>query len=68
MVPLAAWFKSELRDLSEMTLMNDRHGYFKRECLKKILDEHRGGRADHSQKIWLIMMFNAWHDASGKQA
>ena len=29
--------------------------------MQRLLDEHRARQADHSRKIWTVLMFCVWH-------
>lgn len=35
--------------------------YFDSAAVLQLLDEHRAGRADHSRRIWTILVFLIWH-------
>lgn len=35
--------------------------YFDTAAVLALLDEHRAGRADHSRRIWTILVFLLWH-------
>jgi len=58
-VPLAAWFRGELRDLAGDLLLGDR-GWFERRAVERLLDEHRAGRADHGHRLWTLVMLELW--------
>jgi asparagine synthase (glutamine-hydrolysing) len=63
-VPLRDWFRGDLKDL-----VNDYLGLggylpgeiFQQSKIQSILHEHRCGVADHARKIWLMLVFAAWH-------
>lgn len=63
-VPLRDWFRSSLSPM-----VNDYLGpggylpseLFNQVKVQQILREHRGGSADHARKIWLLLVFAAWH-------
>jgi asparagine synthase (glutamine-hydrolysing) len=62
-VPLAAWLRSELRDLSwdVLTDLTARsRGLFRPEEVVRLLKEHAGGH-DHSSRIWALVQFELWH-------
>ena len=61
-VPLAAWFRGELRDLAGDLLLGDR-GWFERRTVERLLDEHRAGRADHGHRLWTLVMLELWQRA-----
>lgn len=62
--PLALWFRTELREFAREVLLDpvarDR-GYFRDEAVRGLLDDHEAGRADHSQGIWTLLIFELWH-------
>jgi len=59
MVPLARWFKRDLKPLVREHLL-DREAPFDRAVAEKFLSEHWKGRADHSHKIWALLMYALW--------
>ena len=63
-VPLNTWFRNELKNYSYEILMSDKsinRGYFKREGIKNLLDEHMTGRANNSSRIWSLLNLELWH-------
>jgi asparagine synthase (glutamine-hydrolysing) len=66
MIPLAAWFKKELKPCVRDHLL-DRNVPFDRRTAEKFLGEHWNGKADHSHKIWVLLMYTLWknHERSG---
>ncbi|MCP4214557.1 MAG: asparagine synthetase B, partial [bacterium] len=60
-VPLQQWFTTQLihhyGGLLESPVL-DR--YFQKKTIKKYLDAHKSGRADHSTELWLILAFALW--------
>jgi asparagine synthase (glutamine-hydrolysing) len=61
-VPLAAWFRGELRDLAGDLLLGDR-GWFERGAVERLLREHASGRADHGHRLWTLVMLELWQRA-----
>jgi asparagine synthase (glutamine-hydrolysing) len=62
-VPVARWFRNELKDYVYEVLLDDRtvnRGYFKKESIKRLLDEHVALRYDHSAKIWALLFLETW--------
>jgi asparagine synthase (glutamine-hydrolysing) len=62
-VPLAAWLRSELCDLSWDLLTDGTargRGLFRPEAVTRLLREHAAGD-DHSVRIWALMQFELWH-------
>jgi asparagine synthase (glutamine-hydrolysing) len=63
-VPLDAWFRRELRDLSGDLLLDGRlarRGYFKPGAVQRMLEEHWQGVASWQNQLWSILMLESWH-------
>lgn len=63
-VPIKNWINVELRDriLDELTSLDAvRRGYFEKNYIVSILDEHARRRRDNSHLIWLLWMLELWH-------
>lgn len=63
-VPLRDWFRGQLSGMVHDYLGTG--GYlpaeiFSQRKVQAILQEHRKGRVDHANKIWLLLTFAAWH-------
>jgi asparagine synthase (glutamine-hydrolysing) len=58
-VPLGRWFRSDLRELAHDLLPTDR-GWFRPEAVRRLLDEHESGRADHGHRLWCLLMLELW--------
>jgi asparagine synthase (glutamine-hydrolysing) len=74
-VPIDHWLRHELRDLAYETLLGSRclaRGYFHREVLQRLLDEHTRGRAHWQYLLWTLLMLELWHrtyiDSDGELA
>jgi asparagine synthase (glutamine-hydrolysing) len=59
MVPLAAWFKKELKPLVIEQLL-DSEAPFDRMVVEQLLADHCSGKADHSHRIWVLLMYVLW--------
>jgi len=62
-VPVARWFRNELKDYIHQILLDRRtlsRGYFRREGVEQLLSEHLSLRYDHSSKIWAILFLEMW--------
>jgi len=62
-VPLAAWFRGELRELARDLLLDGRtraRGWFRPQAVERLLDEHELGRADHGHRLWTLTMLELW--------
>jgi asparagine synthase (glutamine-hydrolysing) len=63
-IPIAEWFKGELRDplreeLSEARL--ESQGIFVPSEVQRLLTEHMSGRRDHRKALWTLFVFQLWH-------
>src|SRR5262249_18348662 len=63
-VPLARWFRDELRDLPSNILLDARsveRGYFRRSEIEGLIREHQQSSADHSLRLWVLVQLEMWH-------
>jgi asparagine synthase (glutamine-hydrolysing) len=63
-VPLAAWFRGELKDYAAQVLLDQAtlaRGYFRPETVRQLFEEHQNGRFDHGHRLWSLLMFERWH-------
>ena len=59
-IPLATWFRGPLKTALHTQVLSDKmldSGFFSPTILKKMLDEHSTGRADHADALWCLFMF-----------
>jgi asparagine synthase (glutamine-hydrolysing) len=62
-VPLARWFREELRPLLREACAPDlirRAGLFRPEVVARLLAEHDAGRRDHRKKLYTLLAFQLW--------
>lgn len=63
-VPIDRWLRGPLRDWAEALLdpvLLAQQGFFDAAVVRQIWAEHLSGKAAHHQKLWPILMFQAWH-------
>jgi asparagine synthase (glutamine-hydrolysing) len=63
-VPLAQWFRGELRPLAhDLLLASDSRtrGWFRPDAVERLLEEHVAGRADNGHRLWTLVMLELWH-------
>ena len=63
-VPVAGWFKNELKGYAYDILLSGRaagRGYFDKDKIKSILDSHASGKANNGAKIWCLLNLELWH-------
>ncbi len=64
-VPLAEWFRGEIKELAEKKIFNAAGGlcdFFNMEQIRKIWDQHQKQVKDHSTPLWSMLMFQMWWD------
>lgn len=62
-IPLAAWLRGPLRDWGEALLNETRlrqEGYLNPVPIRRAWESHQQGKADHSSRLWGVLMFQAW--------
>ena len=62
-VPLAKWFRGPLREQVRQSVLGPRladSGIFEPSVLRRLVEGHEGGRADHSTPLWTLLMFDAF--------
>jgi asparagine synthase (glutamine-hydrolysing) len=62
-VPLAAWFRGELQELSRDLLLDPRarsRGWFRPAAVERLVADHASGRADHGHRLWCLVMLELW--------
>lgn len=65
-VPLGAWFRGELREYVQDTLLSPQalaREYLNVEYVRSLVGEHTEGIRDHGHRLWALMMFEAWLQA-----
>lgn len=63
-VPIDHWFRNELRDMAYDIILSEKaisRGYFKKETIKRILDEHMSNKWNWHNHIWNLLMLELWH-------
>jgi len=68
-VPLGAWLRGSLRPWAE-ALLDDRRlragGYFDAALIRRMWAEHLSGVGNNHNRLWTVLMFEAWRDAWGR--
>jgi len=62
-VPISRWFRNELKDYIYEILLDRKtlnRGYFKREGIERLLNDHIASRYDHSARIWALLFLETW--------
>jgi asparagine synthase (glutamine-hydrolysing) len=64
MLPIAYWFRNDLYPLLSQMLEQShfvKAGWFKRESIQRLLEEHRNHRYDHHVRLWMLLTLELWH-------
>lgn len=62
-VPVARWFRNELKDYIYEILLDRKtlnRGFFRKEGIERLLNDHITLRYDHSAKIWALLFLEIW--------
>jgi asparagine synthase (glutamine-hydrolysing) len=62
-VPLSRWFRGPLRQRVRDELLGGPMldtGWFNRDAIRQIVEQHESGVRDHSTPIWVLLMFDAF--------
>ncbi|MGO9110522.1 MAG: asparagine synthase (glutamine-hydrolyzing) [Thermoguttaceae bacterium] len=62
-VPLDHWFRQEMRNFAREILFDPQtqsRGFFRPEAVRRLFDDHVSGQADHSQRLWSLLVLELW--------
>jgi asparagine synthase (glutamine-hydrolysing) len=62
-VPIGHWFRGAMQPFLRQTLFSEKalsRGLFKPEMVLQIVDQHVGGKSDHSHRLWSLLMLELW--------
>ena len=68
-IPLASWLRGPLQGWADKLLDETRlqkEGFFEPDPIIKIWNEHKLGKKDWQDKLWDILMFQAWYEKNHK--
>jgi len=63
-IPMKHWLRTSLKPMMLDLLSKDtlnKHGYFDHQVVSKWIQEHLSERANHSHRLWSLMVFEIWH-------
>ena len=63
-VPIAAWFRGELKGMLHDILLSPRaleRGYFVPYQVRALAQQHTDGVRDHGYRLWTLLMLELWH-------
>jgi asparagine synthase (glutamine-hydrolysing) len=64
-VPIAGWLRNEMQPMLKEMLSETRlrtQGLFNPVFVRRIMEEHRQGKADHRKTLWTLLMFQLWYE------
>ena len=61
-IPIISWMRNELFDYLKKELESDSviYDYFNKDVVKKMLLDHKEGKADYSNHIWSVLLLKLW--------
>src|SRR5262249_43698866 len=62
-VPVGRWFRERFGAALDEFVLGPRalaRGIFREAPLRQLVGEHRTGRVDHGEKLWLLLNFEMW--------
>jgi asparagine synthase (glutamine-hydrolysing) len=62
-VPISRWIRKDLKNYVYDVLLDRKalqRGYFRKEGIEQLLEEHLSLRYDHSAKIWSLLFLEVW--------
>jgi asparagine synthase (glutamine-hydrolysing) len=62
-LPLASWFRGELRSLAHDVLLDGRarsRGWSRPDAAERLLREHEAGGTDNGHRLWALVMLELW--------
>ena len=63
--PVVELFQKQLGTWAQPHLLEEgltRAGFLRKGPVQQLLDEHRAGKVDWSNRLWTVMMLNLWHE------
>lgn len=61
-VPIRHWLKNEMHDWAVQIIHeSNTEQFIKKDYVLNLLEEHCQGKADHSRKIWTVLVFMIWY-------
>ncbi|MEO8367690.1 MAG: asparagine synthase (glutamine-hydrolyzing) [Candidatus Solibacter sp.] len=61
-MPVAEWFRGELKDYTHAAMFGQQDEILNRDFLIKCWNQHQRGQRDWSAMLWSVMMFKTWQE------
>lgn len=65
-IPVGKWFRYDWKDYARDILLSQEavsRGYFKKDALRKLLDDHINGYSDYGYCLWALLVLELWHQS-----
>lgn len=62
-VPIGAWFRGAYANVLDEYVLSDRaaqRGLFNSEFVRKLVEQHQRGQANHSERLWSLVNLEMW--------
>ena len=63
--PLTRWIRGPLAEPVGHAIESLAEDWFDRAVLRRLLEEHRGGRRDHGRLLWSLLVLERWASTHG---
>jgi asparagine synthase (glutamine-hydrolysing) len=63
-VPIGHWFRGAMQPFLRETLLSEKalgRGLFQPEMVRQLIDSHVAAKADHSHRLWSLLMLELWY-------
>jgi asparagine synthase (glutamine-hydrolysing) len=63
-VPIGHWFRGAMQPFLRETLLSEKalaRGLFRPEMVRQLVDTHVSAKADHSHRLWSLLMLELWY-------
>jgi asparagine synthase (glutamine-hydrolysing) len=60
-MPLAQWFRNDLKELAHSVIVDDTiSDFLERSTITRIWNDHQSGLCDRATELWTLLMFRLW--------
>jgi asparagine synthase (glutamine-hydrolysing) len=63
-VPVAEWFRGELKSFAQEVVLDRRDDVLNTRFLQGCWNQHQRGQRDWSALLWCVLMFRTWQEVS----
>lgn len=63
-IPIGKWFKTDWKNYFAEIVLSAKavnRGYFKKDSLERLFNEHISGKRNHGYRMWALLMLELWH-------